>query len=237
MRPRPAALAPLIVATFALAGCTAAAQEAGDSKPATITAHGVGRVQGVPDVLTITLGIDTQAGRATEALAQNNERTQALIRLLKERGVPEGEIKTTQFSIFPQHDERGRRITGYQVANRVAARAHNLKDAGSLVDAAAAAAGDTVRVDHISFEIDDKGRVFDEARTAAVRQAKAQAEQLARAAGVRLGRIRSISESRAEVPPPRPFARDDASSESPVPLEPGTQEITLEVTVIYEIAN
>jgi uncharacterized protein YggE len=104
-----------------------------------------------------------------------------------------------------------------------------------LIDAAAGAAANDVRVQSVRFEIDDEGSLFAEARADAVKQARTQAEQLAEAAGVELGEVRSITESSTETPPgPFPMGRTDDLSSS-VPLQPGSQELTLEVQVVYDI--
>lgn len=217
-----------------LAGCSGAVPGARSDSDPSITAKGVGRVTGVPDVVVVTLGMETQSRQAREALSANNERTGALIALLKDAGIAEEDIKTSQFSIFPRYDNEGRTIEGYTVTNLLTARVREGRDAGSLIDAAAGAAGNDVRVQSVQFEIDDEGSLFAEARADAVRQARTQAEQLAEAAGVELGDVRSITESSTEGGPgPFPLSRTDTAES--VPLQPGSQELTLEVQVVYDI--
>jgi len=232
---RAAAVAAFVFVVVALVGCVGGGTGS-DTEPPTITARGIGRVTGVPDTVVITLGVESESAQASEALAGNNERTRAVIDLLKQAGVAEEDIQTSQFSINPRFDNEGRAIVGYFVTNLLTARVSDDVDAGALIDKAAQAAGNDIRVQSIQFEIDDKGSLYEDARKEAVEEAKNQAEQLAEAAGVELGSIRSITES-VTAPPPVPFLLPRTGPASGVPLEQGSQEITLEVQVVYEISG
>jgi len=226
-----------------VAGCAAQAGQA--AAPAAVAdnqdrpvihAQGVGQVKGTPDTLTVILGVETRAASAKDALDSNNSKAKALIDSLKGKGVADKDLQTSQLSISPTYDEKGQRIIGYQVSNQVRATLHDLAGAGGLIDAAAAAAGDAVRVQSVGFSIDDDSTLKAEARTDAVKRAHDQAEQMAKAAGVKLGRVRSISEASASSPPPYPYAMGDAAQKSAAtPIQPGTQELSLTVNVVYDI--
>lgn len=224
-----------VLAALLLAGCAPGGGGGGDDNRPSITAKGIGRVTGVPDVVVVTLGVETEAAQARQALSSNNERTNAVIDLLKQAGIAEEDLQTSQFSISPRYDFEGRSITGYVVTNLLTARVREGRDAGALIDAAAGAAGNDVRVQSIQFEIDDEGSLYAEARADAVEQARTQAEQLAEAAGVSLGDVRSITESSTEQPPQPSLMPRTEAADSSVPLQPGSQELTLEVQVIYDI--
>jgi uncharacterized protein YggE len=250
-RPIPILVAAAAVAVLALAGCgqgggtAAATPGAGistDSDRPSIAARGIGQVKGTPDTLRVVLGVETRSASAREALSANNDKANALIDTLKNKGVEAKDIQTSQLSINPTYDDKGQRITGYQVNNSVTATLHDIAAAGALIDAAAAAAGDAVRVQSIGFSIDDDSALKAEARTQAVHQAQLQAEQMAKAAGVKLGGIRLISEVPASSP--MPYAQDAYRSiggapaaSSPAPIEPGQQELTLTVDVMWDIAQ
>jgi hypothetical protein len=100
-----------------------------------------------------------------------------------------------------------------------------------------AAGGDDARVDGISFNVDDPEEQRAHARERAVEDARAHAEQLANAAGVALGRARAITESFNGTPPPMPVANRAAAQGADVdtPLNPGETDITVTVSVVYEI--
>ena len=240
------------VAVLAVAGCgptdgkaavaTPAAGVSTDNGRPSIAARGVGEVKGTPDTLRVVLGVETRSASARDALAANNDKAGALINTLKEKGVEARDIQTSQLSINPTYDDKGQRITGYQVNNLVTATLHDLGGAGALIDAAAGAVGDAVRVQSMGFSIDDDSALRAEARTQAVHQAQLQAEQMAKAAGVKLGGIRLISEVPANGPMPyyeqlNGVARDSGGAASPVPIEPGQQELSLTVDVVWDIAQ
>jgi uncharacterized protein YggE len=236
-------LAGLILATrpgqgTSLVPAVRAAQTLPDSgSPPAITAQGTGRVKGQPDLLTLVLGVETRAASSDAALKDNANRANALIDTLKGHGVAAADIATSQLSISPTYDNNGQHITGYQVSNQVTARLHDLKGAGAVIDAAAGAAGDAIRIQQVALSFDDDSALLATARADAVRRAHDQADQMARAAGVRLGRVRSISEG-TSVSQPYPrlgaFPAPGAAA-APTPIQPGTQELTVDVTAVYDI--
>lgn len=243
------AVAAAAVAVLVLSACgkgsetpAGAAGVTTDDRRPSIAARGVGLVKGTPDTLRVTLGVETRAPSAKDALAANNDRANALVNTLKDKGVEAKDIQTSQLSIHPTYDDKGQRIIGYQVNNTVTATLHDIGGAGALIDAAAGAVGDAVRVQSIGFSIDDDSTLKAEARTQAVHLAQLQAEQMARAAGVKLGQIRSISEVPADSPMPyaeRYYGGDAkaAVGSAPAPIEPGQQELSLTVDVVWEIAR
>jgi uncharacterized protein YggE len=233
--PRPAH-ALLVLAALALSGCSAAAASPAGDPPA-ITTRGTGTAIATPDTAVVVLGVATRDASATAALAANSERAAAVVDVLRAAGAGPADVRTSQLSIAPTYGTDGSRITGYEVTNMVTARLRDVTGAGAVVDRAAAAAGDAVRVQQISFSVADDSGVRAQARADAVHRAVAQARQLAEAAAVTLGPIRSI----VEVPPagpPVPFGESDAGrAAQAVPVEPGTQELAVVVEVMHDIAG
>jgi hypothetical protein len=200
-----------------------------------ISARGLGTVTGNPDVLTVVLGVQTQGPSANTTLKANNQQAKALIDMLRSKGVAETDIQTSQLSVNPSYNPGTGRIAGYEVTNQVTVRLHDIGAAGTIIDAAGDAAGDAIRVQQLSFAIDDDSAMRARARADAVKQAQAQAKQLADAAGVRLGRIRSITESSAAQPPSPMYRQSMDAAAASVPIQPGTQKLTVSVDVVYEI--
>jgi uncharacterized protein len=150
------------------------------------------------------------------------------------RGVAAADLQTSGLSISPTFDDAGG-ITGYEVDNEVTATLRDIAGAGDLLDASAKAAGDAARIRRISFAIDDDAEPRARARADAVEQARAQARQLADAAQVPLGPILSITEEPAGQPPvPVPA---DARATASVPLEPGSQEVSVVVEVVHRLGT
>lgn len=204
----------------------------------TINVHGIGRVDETPDQVTVTLGVETSGPNASEALKENNAKAADLIKLLKERGVKDRDVQTSNLSIYPQYDNTGRRIERYTVNNTVTATIKDVKGAGALIDGAATAAGDAIRVNGLSFGVSELGPARQKARTAAVKDGRAQAEELAEAAGVKLGKLRMIQGSGSYAPPqPIAYAEAKMADASAVPLEAGSQQVTVEVDLVYDIED
>jgi uncharacterized protein YggE len=238
---------------LALAGCGASgarpsaspnaspnAQAAGaSSDPSTqsgVTAHGVGHVSGAPDVMTITIGVQTTAAHAGDALSANAAKANAVIATLKNHGIANDDIQTSQLSLYPQYDNNGNTIRGYQVTNTVTAKLHDITKAGGAIDAAVAAAGDAGRLQGVSFSFNDDSSLLVKARASAVAAAKAQAQQLAEASGAKLGALRSLSEDTSRTGPV-PYALGAAPADSAAtPVQPGSQELTVAVTAIWNLA-
>lgn len=228
--------AALLLGTLVLAGCAAPAPAAtGSPAPvAGLTARGTGTVSATPDVVTVSLGVQTRGETATGALDANSAAATALLDVLRGAGVAPEDLRTSDLAVFPTTSEDGRRITGYEVTNRVTATLRDLAGAGALIDAAAGAMGDAIRVEGLTFSVDDDSAARAAARGDAVRRAVAQAEEMADAAGVSLGPILSITEV-AGAAPPSPFAADAAREALAVPLQPGTQDVEVVVEVVHAL--
>ncbi len=226
----------LLVGTLALAGCAAPAAAGPAAAPAPgITARGTGTVSATPDVVTVTLGVQTQDASATAALDANSAAATALLDVLRGAGVAPDDLRTTDLSVYPTYSEDGRRITGYQVTNRVTATLRDLAGAGALIDTAAGAVGDAIRVDGLTFSIDDDSAARAAARGDAVRRAVAQAEEMAAAADVSLGPILSITELPPTATGPQPFAAAESVADAAVPLQAGTQDVEVVVEVVHAV--
>ncbi|MFC4950461.1 SIMPL domain-containing protein [Pseudonocardia sp. GCM10023141] len=237
-------MAVLAIGGLTLAGCSDApaaasvrpAAAAGGSDNAGIVARGVGRVTGTPDTVTVELGVQTQGPSAKAALDANTAKANGLIDMLKGKGIAEKDLRTSQLNVNPTYGPDGGRITGYQVTNLVTATLHDITGAGAIIDAAGESAGDAVRVQQLSFSIADDSALRAQARTDAVKQAQAQAKQMADAAGVGLGKVRTISEVPVSTPMPYAASADlKAASGAPAPVLPGSQELQVLVDVVYDI--
>ncbi|MFC9789125.1 SIMPL domain-containing protein [Rhodococcus sp. NPDC127528] len=221
------------VCALTVAGCGTEATVGAGGPPPGISTQATGKATGTPDTLTVTLGVQTRGADANGALAANAEKATALVDSLKSKGVDAKDIQTSGLSVQPTYGPDGT-ITGYQVGNQVTATVHDIGRSGELIDAAAAAAGDAVRVQQTSFSIADDGELREQARSRAVKQAQAQADQIASAAGVGLGAVRSITEMPAGGPTPMPGAAMSADR-VPTPVEPGSQEVAVTVEVVYDV--
>ena len=207
---------------------------AADLRTISITGHGEAR--GRPDTATIQAGVTTNAPTAAAALSANSTRMNAVFAALKKLGIPDRNIQTSGFSVFPQYtngeNNTARRLTGYQVSNSVSVRLEDVDRTGPALDALVAAGAN--QMNGISFDIAKPEPLLDQARTEAVADARHRAEVYAKAAGVSLGSIQSINENGSS-PPPRPMYRMAMMAAEAAPVAPGEQSLNADVTMVWEI--
>ncbi len=225
------------VGSAALSRGTAAAAAPEDAPKQSITVHGTGRITMKPDTATFSVGIEATARRAGAAMEEASSKMAAIIAALKKEGVADDDLTTTQLSLNPTYDyDSGKSsptLTGYSATQSLSVKSRALGKAGSLIDASVDAGANQVA--GIAFSVDDPTDATDKARTAAVDDARRRAEALAKAAGVNLGRVTSISETGGNVPPPIFYGRDAAAAAPETPIQPGTTELTVEVDVVFAI--
>ncbi|HEY82032.1 MAG TPA: SIMPL domain-containing protein [Dehalococcoidia bacterium] len=205
---------------------------------------GEGKVSVTPDIAILSLGVEAQETTVAEAQRQAAAAMAAITTELDNFGIPEKDIRTQHFSIAPVRrwsDKEGEEILiGYRVTNTITVKVRKVDDAGALIDAVTKAGGDLIRINSISFTVDDPSSYYQEAREKAMADAEAKAKQLAQLAGVKLGEPTYINESGGFVSPPIPYRAETmmpmpAPAAPPTPISPGETEIRLTVQVVYSI--
>ena len=202
-----------------------------------LTVQGVGLATGTPDTLTVDVSISATDATAQAALAEDNTRAAAVIAAFTAGGVAKQNVQTTGLSVQPNYIlMHGTEVlTGYGVNNSVTAMITNLASAGSVIDTVSAAAGNAGQINSVSFSIKDTRDLEDRARTDAVHQAVGHAKTMAMSAGERLGAVCSLTDSTPTSQAPSGFAGAQTNAASPVPLEPGTQQASAQVTIVYSL--
>jgi uncharacterized protein len=202
-----------------------------------ITVNGDGRITVKPDTASLTIGVQATTPTATDALGQANASMAALIAALKSAGIAADDIATSGLSIYPQYGSSSNVITGYQASNNVTVTVRDVTATGPVIDAAAAAAGDNITVGGVSFFVDDTEALIGAARAAAIGNARKRAGEYADAAGATVGEVVQISEAAISNPIPI-FTRakaDMGAFAASMPIETGTQDLSVTVTVVYEL--
>lgn len=199
-----------------------------------VSVLGHGEVKARPDTATIQIGIDTEAANAKDALAQNNTQAQALQQKLAELKIDTKDIQTSNFSISPTYGNDGRQVTGYRVSNIVTVTIRNLDSAGTLLDQVVQAGANNIY--GISFSVADTQKLMEQARQAAMADAKARATQLATAGGAAVGDVLIISENVSAPPVPMPMLDRAAAQGAPsVPVQAGEQSISIDVQATFAL--
>ena len=196
----------------------------------TMTMSGQGTAKAAPDQAQFSTGVITQDRTAALALAANSRAMNAVFATLKRLGIADKDIQTSDFSLSPQYQtykpgtSGPQRIIGYQVSNTVNVTIEDFGKTGAVLDALVTSGSN--QIDNISFSIHDTKALLAQARVAAVKDAIDRAQTYAKAAGVTLGAIMSISES-GGVYQPRPMYRMAAMSASaaPPPVAGGEQSV------------
>jgi uncharacterized protein YggE len=213
---------------------------AGTASPADtgITVTGTGKVTGTPDTVRIALSVSATSQDVDTALRSANKSAKAVQDALLAQGVASKDLQTSNVSIQPNYTSKGA-PSGYVVSESMTASVRDLAKAGAVLSAATTAGGNATRIDAVSISLEDTSGLVGSARKGAIDDARAKAEQYAQAAGRSLGEVRSISEL-VQQPSPQYLdgrvAYAQAASAAPVPIQPGSQDVAVQVTVVYALA-
>ena len=212
-----------------------------------LTVSAEGRSERKPDLALFTAGVTSSGKTAGEALTANSADMARVIAALKRAGIADRDIQTSNLSLNPVYAQQRPRpdgtmepeqplIIGYQVSNTVSVRQRKLGEFGQVIDTLVSAGAN--QVNGPSFQIDNPDEALDEARTEAVAKARSRASLYARAAGLKVLRILSISESGGYAPQPmmmntRAMASDAGGAP---PVAAGEVSLNTSVTVQFELA-
>jgi uncharacterized protein YggE len=221
----------LVVSVALLGGLPAVAQQS----PRSVSVQGSGATSARPDTAIVRAGVETRAPSPEIALLGNTAAMTKIFEILRGHGIVERDVTTTVFDVSPIYgrpdaQNNVQTIQAYQVSNQVAARLRNIDRVGPLLTELVEAGANRLR--GVSFEIANPEPLQAEARRAAMQDARKRAELYAAAAGLKLGRVLSITETDAPV---APMPRQMRAMGEAVPIAPGEQTVSATVTVVYEI--
>ena len=227
--------------------------------PRQLAVSGEGKMAVKPDIAVFAASVVNQSAKVTDAQAENTRKYNAVVEYLKKRGIAERDIKTTDYNVYPQYDYtipppppcapspsglcpaqqiRPPQISSYQVRQTIEVRVRDLGKVDDLLTGVVSAGANEVGA--MSFKIDDPEPTRSAARKKAIDNATAKAAVLARDLGVRLVRIVSYTDGTNgyEPYPQTQYGATRAlgiESAAPGPqVQPGEQEITSNVSIVYE---
>lgn len=232
--------------TLALTGAPALAEES--AKPATaprLYLTGKATIEAPPDFASVSIGVGARAATAAGAIDQTSAAAARIVAAAKAFGIEARDLQTSYVALQPAYrtvregNATEQRPDGYQATNSVGIRVRDLPRLGdflrNVVD------GGANRIDGVNFELADPAKLEREALAAAVRDGLRQAEVIADAAGVKLGRLEEIRYgARSERPSPsRRYAASPAAAPSrpSIPIEAGALEISAEVELILSLGQ
>jgi len=222
-----------------------------------------GQSRRTPDIAMFSAGVVTQAANASQAMADNSRRMDQVVAALKRAGVADRDIQTSAINLSPIYsnperdaqirarqtgqpyippppEEQIQRIIGYQARNSVSVRVRDLANMGRVIDALVAVGAN--EVNGPSFTLDDQRAALDDARAQAVAEGRQRAELYARAAGLRVARILSISEGGGYYPVQRDMiiatgGGPAAPPPPPAPVQPGELTLGVSVSMQFELVR
>lgn len=205
----------------------------------TLTVTGIGEVAAAPDMATVTLGVTSLAATAGEAMDETSARTAEILSALKAAGIAEQDLQTRDLSLNPNWSNRASSsgeapaIDGFVATNTVIVRVREMETLGGVLDEVVQLGANTFR--GLSFGLQDPQPVEDEARKAAVADAIRKAKLYARAAGVNLGPVVSITEQGDGAP--RPVMMEAARAAGKVPVAEGEVQVSASVTIVFGLGG
>ncbi len=226
------------VFVFLLANCSSAQDNNQDRQ--TMTINGNGEVFINPDVASISFSVQTMAKTASAAVRENAEKTSKVLAALKSKIGKDDKLSTSSYNLSPVHEYNNQtkksEFMGYRATNTVTVRTYNLENIGSLIDSASEAGSNNIQ--GLSFDTTKRDEYRREAMIKAVSDAKATADTVANAAGVKVTTIYQISPSyNYPAPVYRDFSRGKASfaEAAATPIEAGEISVKATVNMVFGI--
>ena len=222
----------LMTAFLMVLPCKISADEPVPPTIATIEVIGRAAILVKPDAALIAFTVETNARQASEAVSGNAQQTEKLLDALRKIMGPEDKLQTTSFNLQPVFEKDDRlRPSGYRVGNRVTIDTIQMEKIGDFIDAAAASGAG--KISNLQFRTTREAEYRSEAALLAVGQARANAQKLAHAAVVALGRVLRIRYTPHQAP--GVFYEKAALAMSRTPIEIGDLTIEAEVSMVFEI--
>lgn len=205
----------------------------------TITIDGEGTVSGKPDLARVDIGLYTEGEDVPSVQNANTQKVNAMLAALKDLGIAEADIQTSNYNITPryQYDEGAQTVIGYAVSQNLAVKVRDLSKVGTVLSRVGSLGAN--QVNGVTFTIDDPSSLEQMARKDALEDARKKAEELADALGVKIVRVVTFSESSSGTPTPQPIAlrglEAAPSSQIAPEIQPGSLDVKSNVSVTFEI--
>jgi uncharacterized protein YggE len=205
-----------------------------------ITTSGRGEVRLAPDLAYVVVGVTTQSQSAIETASENARRIAAIINALRALGLTDQQVRTAGYSLsqvyeYPKNQEP--KLKGFTARNTLRAEVRHLEDVGKAIDAAISSGA--TDVSSIQFSASNTEEARRTALSDAVRQARNDADAMARAAGGTLGRLISVASGGVAIPGNYGYQSAMLTSSMspappPTPIVPGELSVIAQVSTRWE---
>lgn len=222
------------------------------SKNQPFTVQGSATLKASPDQAQIFFGVNKTAKTLDEAQKLANTFMEKMTSDLKQAGINEKDIKTSNYNSYPTYEAvepvktmmitrpQSPTITGYTVNESVTITLHDTDKTNTVIDIVTKDGAENVSGPNFSLSEDTQKKLMNDGRLQAIAEAKQKASDMAKAAGIRLGKLVSVQESNTPYPVAYPMMgagmayKADSSISAPTRLSPGENEVTVTVTLAYE---
>jgi len=201
-----------------------------------IAVTGTGEIDVIPDIAVFYVSAEAESKNVTEATKQVSVASQQIIALLSSKGITGPDIVTSSVNISPRYDwsRDVQVVIGYVASVSMQVTVREISEVGQILDSVIKVGGNTIRLNGLRFDIEDRSKYISLARELAAKDARDRAEQLAVLHGVKLGQPIRISEF--DTPSYSPYARTEMYSVSDgLPIEPGSLTVSVSLGVQWAI--
>jgi uncharacterized protein YggE len=231
-----------IFTVAALAGVVALAipaNGAGTAENRFITVTGVGTISVVPDAVRFNATVSTGGSTNAAALSAATKSAVAVRAALKTAGIATKDVRSANISVYPEYNwtqEAGTKITGYRASQSFDVLVRTASKAGSIIEAVVTAGGDSVQLGGVIPTTLNPSAATEDARAAAVANAKSKASSYAKHLGTSIGKVLSLEEQSSPVySSPFPTAKAGAADAAAIEIDLGEQDVTVSITVRWAL--
>jgi len=205
------------------------------SREFTVSAQG--RAFAKPDIALVQLGVKTEGKEVAEVIKENTKKMNSIIAGLKELGIEEKDLQTTKYSLSPRYDwieKQGRVFKGYVLEQTLKAKVRDFAKIGQVLEVSANNGANLIG--DLSFGIDNPESVYQKAREEAIEKAKEKAKKISEQTGLKLKKIVNVYEGYYyPLPKSKGIGVLEQEMQSAPQIQPGEEEITLKISLVYEV--
>ena len=229
-----------IITVSAVAGVVALAIPANGADTTNtryITVTGVGTISVVPDAVRFNATVSSLASTNAAALSSASKSAAAVRAALKDKGIALKDIRSANISVYPEYNytqDAGTKITGYRASQSFDVLVRKASDAGTIIEAVVTAGGDNVQLGGVIPTTLNPAIATEEARAAAVANAKSKASSYAKLLGTSMGKVLFLEEQSSPIYS-SPFPMAKAEADSAVQIDLGEQDVTVTITVRWAL--
>ena len=231
-----------IMTIAAVAGVVALAMPANGAGTTTdryLTVTGVGTISVVPDAVRFNATVSVLGSTNAAALSSASKSSAAVRAALKAKGIAVKDIRSANISVYPEYNwtqEAGTKITGYRASQSFDVLIRKAADAGSIIEAVVTAGGDNVQLGGVIPTTINPSIATEDARAAAVANAKSKATSYAKLLGTSIGKVLFLEEQSSPVySSPFPSAKAGAADAAAIEIDLGEQDVTVTITVRWAL--